>query len=1486
MLRSSIALLLFCTSAFGCGILQIKDGYFWDPALREYFIPHGFAYQTFNPPVGANQTLDQLAYDLTEFKKLQATSARVEMVWSQVETAPGVFTWSEADYLVAKADELGLRLFVLIGFQYAPPWFPGDWTATNNVGGSSVVVNYEHPQAQQAYSNFVYQVAKRYKDSPAIGAWILGNEYSYFDLWNTNRVFLGYDPISQASYRSFLAGTYSNNITALNSNWGSNYTSFSSVVMATDYPPDRNNPSYYDLIQWRKKSIADYVAIGAQAARHADPNHLLSYSMVGGVFVGYDSLNTCEDAKTIVSRCAAVGAPLSFWSINNYGSATLGSEMRAAAFGIAKHQAQSGLPVLLTETGHSSSDDLNPEAAQRYSRALPTQLWEALVTGAMGIHIFTWNDRDLFSGPFLREKGFGIVNQNRTPKEPAYSNIANTYRRMANLGLAALLPGSTNPAPDIQFLWTRFGDMVWPRANLENALLWGALSRIGYQSGLIDEDQFDAGAATNAPALLLSRCWMMNPAHLDRIVTNLVLAGVNVHASTDLPGQYNAYHVANPNWTSRMNSLFGLNVASAYPGFDSGVTNAVFTTVGFSGMGTLGGFSPSYSDQVVTWKVYHGIPTNSGTIVRHNGSNNSQPAIAALQVKNFGSAKAAFNSFPLGDIDNIGAQPPLPLEHKWDFRSLWLKSIYSNYFGLQPRVTLTGPGTNYIFTDYRICRNGSVLIGLLNGGTNSVTNLTLTATNLLRGKTVENLTSGGIVKRNSDGVVTNINMTGDDYLLLYAYSSSAGMDQSLLNSNPNKLWISNAPAAVWPTGSNYNLVVGYDLQDPNLTLVGSFERVLSPNLSFAQATNPMPVSATGSATIPLLIPDADPNNPWYVSSRDGGDYVFHAWLLKNGVAISDTFLPVRLLWPVHPLNLPATVTPGAAYQVAVEWQELPSWLPSEGSAPLDRAVLWQPYLASQQYYKVVLELRSAGLLVASQEYLLNSGSGQHTFTISVPQNASGPFTWRAYLQTVPNASVDMVDSFEDRDTGEGTTLYAPWIMQTYPDGAPIFQNAGVTPDFASDGHQAVFMVLTNPPNPSGFAGCFLYYNYAQPWALPHDASQWTNYTFAFDFKEANGHACVLELQVKDGRGGLMNFTKTYTPGAGGWDTIQASLAQFTVPSWLGHFDPTNVSQLLVNIQLLDTSVQYLGYLDNIRFAGPETAAPTVAPSEVWDSFDDRVSATGGGGWNALLPWSTYVYPTNPPSRELDRGAVLYQGINGGQAAMMVVTNPANVGPISTFGLFRYFTNIWALPANTNLWTNYVFSYSFREAGRLPCSIEMQIKSDTNSWIEFKKTYTPDANGWDTVRASLAQFVQPSGIGQFDPTHVEGIALNVRLSRTGVIYVGFFDNAWFDTPNTIVPSGTSFGIYQSSNDSVPDNTPVIIQSIHRVSGSQMQLSWQARSNRLYTVEYQDIGPLSEECFLPLFPLTNLWLPTNGPLTVTDTNAAWPTNRFYRLRTQPR
>jgi hypothetical protein len=1386
----------------------MRNGYFWDPATSDYFIPRGIAYQTWNPPVGANQSLAQLEYDLVEFKKLRATSVRVELVWNQVEAQQGVFSWSKPDFLVAKAEELGLKLFVLVGFQYAPDWFPDNWRATNDAGALSVVLNYEHPEVRRVYSNYIYQVASRYKTSAAIGAWILGNEYAYFDLWNPDYRYLGYDGLSVARYRQFLSARYGGNIAALNAAWGASYPNFEAVPMFQAYPPDRNNPGYQDLILWRQQSIGNYVAVGAVAARLADPNHLRTYSMIGGLFVGNDANYTCEDAKTIVACCRAAGAPLDFWSINNYATTFLGAEMRSADFGIAKHQAQSGLPVLVTETGHSTTEDF-PLADVRQGKALVSQMWEALVSGAIGTHIFTWNDRDVFNGVFAREKGFGIVQQNRLLKEPAFDEVQAMFARMENLKVERLFPNSSNPPVDLQFFWSQSALMGWPRANHENAMLWGALKRLGYQPGIIDDEQFAQGAYTNAAALVLSRCYQMDPAHLDQVATNAIPAGIHLLADADLPGQFNAYHHPNPAWLSRMSYLFDLNVAGAWPGWDSGATNAVYHQVFFTGQQSFGPLTAGVTDSALTWKVWHGLTANpGGTIVTHTGDQGTQAPLPALQLKNLGPAKTAITTFALGDLNS---QAYLPPTHQWDFHNNWLHAICRDHFGLPPSVALSGPGASYVTPDYRICRDGSVLIGLLNEHTNSAS-VTLTASSLLAGRTVENLTSGGLLETNSDGVLS-LAMAGDDYVLLYAYAASNGVDHSLLNPNPNKIWIESAPAAVWPNGSNWTLTVGYDTRDTGLNLFASFEPAGNPNKVYAQTAGGA-AAGRGSAVLPLLVPDADLNDSSYASSHDGGRYVFHAWLEKAGARVSETFLSTRLSLGVRPLSLPATVAPGSNYQITVAWQELPSWLPAEAPLPLSRAALWEPFKASLQYYKVVLQLLSGGQVVASQESLLNTGTGQQTLSMAAPTNAAGPFTWQAYLQSVPGASVDMMDSFEDRDTGAEPALFTPWQCDRYAqlNNATLFA-AGVDSD-ASDGSQGLFMVVNNPPDPGSFSGFFIDYVYPQPWSLPHDARQWTNYTFACDFKEALSQPCVLELQVKDMRGGQIHFTKTYVPGSNRWDRVQASLDQFLVPPWIGFFDSTKVSAIYVNVQMLRTNTTYHGSFDNVRFVGLKTATATVAPFEVWEGFDDR---TAGDDPSLLLPWVSYCYSAAGNVNWLGQG-INSAAPNGGQTAFLTVTNPPNPGAYSGFGMYYLFTNQWALPTNGPAWSNYVFSLDFKEPSAHRCVLELQIKSSPTDWLEFTKAYLPNPNGWDTIRAPLSQFVQSASGGSFDRTRVQALAVNIQMLDTRALYLGLFDNIYFDTPDQAVSTGATYAVYRSDNDSFR------IRSITLNTNKQITITW--------------------------------------------------------------
>jgi hypothetical protein len=144
--------------------------------------------------------------------------------------------------------------------------------------------------------------------------------------------------------------------------------------------------------------------------------------------------------------------------------------------------------------------------------------------------------------------------------------------------------------------------------------------------------------------------------------------------------------------------------------------------------------------------------------------------------------------------------------------------------------------------------------------------------------------------------------------------------------------------------------------------------------------------------------------------------------------------------------------------------------------------------------------------------------------------------------------------------------------------------------------------------------------------------------------------------------------------------------------------------------------------------------------------------------------------------------------------------------LSTFGIFYVFPQDWALPADRSQWTNYVFSYDFKENHGYPCSVEMQVKNadpgGLGKWIQYTNLYNPGSNLWFTVRASLDQFQPPPGLsGVFEPDKVQAIVLNIRMLQPDVQYVGAFDHIQFLGPEMDQGGGVITSVYSSANDAL-------------------------------------------------------------------------------------
>jgi hypothetical protein len=731
-----LLLFLFLAPAAAQARLAIRDGYFWDPDRAAFFVPRGFAYQVWNPPVYANQTFAELDRDLAAMKEAGANALRVEFVWEGVEGREGLYDWSRTDYLVRRAEQLGLKLFVLIGYQYPPAWFaasyPEAMARTGN--GPAPILNYNHPQAREAYSRFIGAVCAHYRDSAAIGGWILGNEFAYFDLWEApeQKNYAGFDSgWSLPAYRDYLRAAFHGRIGELNDAWGTGYADFADVPMAAHYPPDRQDHAairrsgYHDLIQWRKQSIADFIAAGARAAKAAAPGQLISYATVGGVFSGIDSNITGEDAVTIAARCRAAGAPLDFMAINNYAWALTGHELRSVDFGIAKFRDTLDMPLLIAETGHSSTETNFPGAAPRQAKALVGSVWESLVSGAAGVFIFHWQDRDQFlGGNFPREAGFGIVDSGRRPKPGVYAAVTAMFRQMREIPVEKLLPGTRRPAADILVLWPADIDLGWNRANEEAAGLWGALRRLGLRPRIITGETFDrflaGGFPAGASALLLPRNFQMRPQHLAAL-PQVLARGLHLHANGDLPGQFDARHIPNPDWPRFMADIFGIEAEGAATVWESGAGPRGPWPGGFAplalaptGKATLH-LPPASLSGFATWKMMAVAGSRAHATVQATYTGGGREGVPALITTSGPRAKTALTTFALGDI--IQLPPPsagqvLPTL-TWDVRTSWLRAIYHDFFGLRPEVSCTGPGADYVLADVRY-QAGGVLLALLN----------------------------------------------------------------------------------------------------------------------------------------------------------------------------------------------------------------------------------------------------------------------------------------------------------------------------------------------------------------------------------------------------------------------------------------------------------------------------------------------------------------------------------------------------------------------------------------------------------------------------------------------------------------------------------------------------------------------------------------------------------------------------------------------------
>jgi hypothetical protein len=766
-------------------MLEMRDGFLYDSVVEDHFIPRGVSYIVLNPHAHSDPSPEEIAADFRAIASHGFNSIRTELPWPRLHLTATTFDWEAADHIVAEAGRNKLRLFLLIGYQFPPAWVGAgdpDLLATlwNPERGETVpssdMLNLCNPNAVALYEQYMAAIAERYRGNPTIAAFILGNEFSFYNLFG-NRHFIGFDKTwSIPSYSNFLSRLYGDSADALNARWGTSYVSVQAAAlnMATDYPADSGDyeglrqSGYHDLLQWRANVIAGFVAAGAAAVRKVDPERLLTYSTVGGLFSHSDTTIVGENGVLIASKCREAGAPLSFWSINTYPEASRpGHDRRSLSFSISRFRHQIRLPVLVTETGISTEDCFFPEAGERAPAVRCSLPWECLMSGAIGYHIFHWHDRAGASGIFSRENFFGIVDTERKPK-PGFDRLAEVVSRTSNV--AHHFVGSLPPEPDVGIYWSTDSDVGINRATVELATIWSAFRRRGYQPGFIDFDGFEQEAWRQVRAVYLGRNSQMHPKHLEALESKLIASGIHVHASGDIPGQFDAWHRPNPAWQQLIESLFGVVPDSSHPAWDGSTKSLYFERYRVITERVLAAFGPYLPIQrpfsFSSWKIWRKIRVTAGMTVTEQIANETpdEPE-PCLHLMEHGPerGRAAIHLCAIGDTQRF--PPDYTSQELWIQRYNAISAVYYDHFGMRPALSLSGRISKIVLAlDHRFTRNGGVLISLLNISSKDVGNVVL-CSSLLVNKEVISLTDDSVPERTGDDRIV-INVAADSMKIL------------------------------------------------------------------------------------------------------------------------------------------------------------------------------------------------------------------------------------------------------------------------------------------------------------------------------------------------------------------------------------------------------------------------------------------------------------------------------------------------------------------------------------------------------------------------------------------------------------------------------------------------------------------------------------------------------------------------------------------------
>ena len=102
--------------------IRLQDGFFFDPIINNYWIPHGIAYLTWDDTRGQWQTPAELKHDLDLMSQMGVNAIRVDFIWKNIEITSATYNWSLYDMLLEEAQARNIRVFPILAYSETPDW--------------------------------------------------------------------------------------------------------------------------------------------------------------------------------------------------------------------------------------------------------------------------------------------------------------------------------------------------------------------------------------------------------------------------------------------------------------------------------------------------------------------------------------------------------------------------------------------------------------------------------------------------------------------------------------------------------------------------------------------------------------------------------------------------------------------------------------------------------------------------------------------------------------------------------------------------------------------------------------------------------------------------------------------------------------------------------------------------------------------------------------------------------------------------------------------------------------------------------------------------------------------------------------------------------------------------------------------------------------------------------------------------------------------